>query len=392
LLRHVELQPPLRAAPQPASHGWPLKIAGIEALHLRIPQVELKADGTQEVLLVRVATDDGIVGHGEAVSNAAVARAIVEAPRSMPFRHGLAAALTGADPLDPEARWHDMYEATRWYGRRGAAIHAMAAVDTALWDIVGQHHRRPCHALWGTRRRRVRAYASLLFAGEPEASAAAAAALVERGFTAIKFGWGRFGRDRDWDIRSLAAIRAAIGGGIDLMVDAGRIWTAAEAIRRAPELFERFALRWLEEPLHEDDLDGYAALAAAMPGWIAAGETEERAADFLGLLARGVKVIQPDIGRAGGPTVCRGLSTAAAARSAWCVPHCFGTGVNLAASAHWMASAESAPMMEFPLTDSPLRNALVTGVPTLEDGDVVIGDAPGLGIALDPQVLARYRV
>ena len=65
-----------------------MKIAGIEALHLRVPQVELKADGTQEVLLVRVTTDDGIVGHGEAVSNASVARAIVEAPRSMPFRHG----------------------------------------------------------------------------------------------------------------------------------------------------------------------------------------------------------------------------------------------------------------------------------------------------------------
>jgi L-alanine-DL-glutamate epimerase-like enolase superfamily enzyme len=127
----------------------------------------------------------------------------------------------------------------------------------------------------------------------------------------------------------------------------------------------RSHLRWLEEPLHEDDLDGYAQLAAAMPGWIAAGETEERASDFLGLLERGVKVIQPDIGRAGGPTVCRGLSASAAARSAWCVPHCFGTGVNLAASAQWMASAETAPMMEYPVTASPLRNELVVGMPTM---------------------------
>src|SRR5204863_6475968 len=98
-----------------------MKITAVEALHLRIPKVELKADGTQEVLVVRVTTDDGLVGHGEAVSNASVVRTIVEAPRSMPFRHGLATVLTGSDPLDPPARWRDMYEATRWYGRRGVA-------------------------------------------------------------------------------------------------------------------------------------------------------------------------------------------------------------------------------------------------------------------------------
>ena len=161
------------------------------------------------------------------------------------------------------------------------------------------------------------------------------------------------------------------------MVDAGRIWTADEAVRRAPELFERFALRWLEEPLHEDDLAGYARLAAAVPGWIAAGETEEREADFSGLLDRGVKVIQPDIGRAGGPTICRRLSAMAVARSVWCLPHSFGTGVNLAASAHWMASAEAAPMLEYPITASPLRNDLVMGMPQMRDGEVLVDDAAG---------------
>src|SRR5262249_21784208 len=193
-------------------------------------------------------------------------------------RHGLAAVLRGADRLDPEARWQDMYDATRWYGRRGAAIHAISAVDTALWDIVGRHRQRSCHAVWGTRRHRVRAYASVLFSDDPQRSAAVASELARRGFTAVTFGWGKFGRDRSSDIRTLEAIRSASGPRIDLMVDAGRIWTAGEAMRRAPELFERFGLLWLEEPLHEDDLDGYAQLAAAMSGYIAAGETEERAA------------------------------------------------------------------------------------------------------------------
>jgi L-rhamnonate dehydratase len=372
-------------------------IAEIEALHMRLGRVEEKADGTQEVLLVRVTTDSGLVGHGEAVSNAAVARSIVTAPRSAPFRHGLAVALIGADALAPEARWRDMYDATRWYGRRGATIHAMAAVDTALWDILGQSRGLACHALWGTRRGRIPAYASVLFPETPGEGARLAESLVARGFKAIKFGWGRFGRDRSWDLEMLAEIRGALGHEIALMVDAGRIWSAAEALARAPEIFERYDILWLEEPLHEDDLEGYGRLAQFLAGThpaarIAAGETEERESDFAALLDGGVRVIQPDVGRAGGLTICRRLSTLAFRRGAWCLPHCFGTGVNLAASAQWMASAEEAPFMEYPVTPSPLRNELVAGLPRMVDGMVEVSDAPGLGIRLDPAVIERYRV
>jgi L-rhamnonate dehydratase len=373
------------------------RITSVEALHLRLGRVEEKADGTQEVLLVRVVTDTGLVGHGEAVSNSTVARSIVEAPRSAPFRHGLAVTLIGADPLDPEARWLDMYNATRWYGRRGAVVHAMAAVDTALWDIVGQSRSLACHAVWGTRRRRFPVYASVLFPETPGEGARLGEGLLKRGFRAIKFGWGRFGRDRAWDLEMLAEIREALGHEIALMVDAGRIWSAEEALARTPELFERFAILWLEEPLHEDDLEGYGRLAQSLAGpypsaRIAAGETEERQSDFAALLDQGVRVIQPDVGRAGGLTICRRLSNLAHRRGAWCLPHCFGTGANLAASAQWMASAAEAPFMEYPVTPSPLRNELVTGLPRMVDGMVEVTDAPGLGISLDAAVIERYRI
>ena len=172
---------------------------------------------------------------------------------------------------------------------------------------------------------------------------------------------------------------------------------ADEAATRAPELFERFHLLWREESLHEDDLAGYErlarSLAAALPAArIATGETEERESDFAGLIDRGVRVIQPDVGRAGGLTICRRLSTLAQQRGVWCLPHCFGTGVNLAASAQWMASAEEAPFMEYPVTRSPLRNDLVLGLPQMVDGMVEVSNAPGLGISLDPATLERYRV
>ena len=152
-------------------------------------------------------------------------------------------------------------------------------------------------------------------------------------------------------------------------------------MRRAPELFERFGLLWLEEPLHEDDLEGYAALCASLRGRgrIAAGETEETVAHFAGLLERGVAVIQPDVGRAGGLGVCVRLSALARGRGAWCVPHSFGTGVNLAASVQWMACAEEAPMTEYPVTASPLRNELVRGIRNSPAGRWSSLTGPGSG-------------
>ena len=369
-----------------------MKITSIEALHLRLPHVEQKADGTQEVLLARVRTDEGLTGHGEAVSCSTVARAIIEAPRSAPFRHGLGAALTGSDPLDPEGRWQDMYEATRWYGRRGCVLHAMAAVDTALWDIVGQAKGLTCHALWGTRRGGIRAYASVLFPDTPREANDIAMGLAERGFSALKFGWGRFGHDAAHDREILRAIRRAIGDGIDLMVDVGRQWSVAVAAERSKELFAEFNILWLEEPLREDDRLGYQALAASGQGRIAAGETEETFDQFVDLLDRGIAVIQPDVGRAGGLSVCRRLSELAAERGAWCVPHCFGSGVNLVSSIHWMAAAPEAPFVEYPFTESPLRNELVSGIPLMKNGFVALPQRSGLGIEIDDAVVARFRV
>lgn len=369
-----------------------MKITSVEALHLRLPRVEMKADGTQEVLIARVCTDTGLVGHGEAVSCSTVARAIIEAPRSAPFRHGLGAALIGLDPCEVAARWADMYEASRWYGRRGAVMHAIAAVDTALWDILGQDRGQPCHALWGTKRRSIRAYASVLFPDTPTEAAELAQDLAGRGFTALKFGWGRFGRDQAHDHAILCAIRDAVGEDVDLMVDAGRVWDVETAIARARKLFEEFAILWLEEPLREDDLDGYRQLSAVASGRIACGETEETLAQFIDLLERGVAVVQPDIGRAGGPSVCMRISEAAAARDRWCVPHCFGSGVNLVSSIHWAAAAPAAPFIEYPFTESPLRNALVNGIPPMRDGQVTLPEAAGLGITLDEAVVARFRV
>lgn len=369
-----------------------MQIASVEALHLSIPKVREVADGTQDVLIVRVTTDTGLVGHGEVVSSSYIARAVIEAPKSAPRRHGLATVLVGKNPLDPIARWNDMYEASRWYGRAGVALHAISGVDTALWDIVGKAQGKSIADLWGRRRNKVRAYASVLFPDTASQAAALTERMLAKGVTAIKYGWGPFGRDRSLDLQIMTAIRRAAGDSVEIMVDAGRIWDAATAADRGNELFERFNITWLEEPLHDEDLDGYRVLAAAARGRIAGGEAEDTLAAFERLLDNGVQVVQPDVGRAGGLTVCRRVSDSAARRGAWAVPHCFGTGVNLASSIQWMGAAPEALFNEYPFTDSPLRNELIEGIPVPVDGIIPIPDKPGLGIEVNEDIVQRYRV
>jgi len=368
-----------------------VKIANVEALHLRLPKVEAKSDGTQDVMIVRVTTDSGLVGYGEAVTSGTVVRAIVEAPRSTPHRHGLAVALIGLDPLDPEARWRDMYDATSWYGRRGVVIHAISAIDTALWDVVGKAAGKPCWALWGARRDRVRAYASMLFPDTPAEAATLAAARMESGFTAVKFGWGSFGHDEAFDRAMMRAIRGVVGDKTALMVDVGRRWSTDKAIEQARWLFGEHDIAWLEEPLDPDDIAGYRSLAKVAKGRIAGGEADESMRFFDELIDAGVKVLQPDVGRAGGLTMTRRISTRAHQAGVWCVPHCFGSGISLAASLHWMAAAEEAPFNEYPVTASPLRNELVAGLPPLVDGQVTMPQGPGLGVTLNDAVIERFR-
>jgi len=238
----------------------------------------------------------------------------------------------------------------------------------------------------------VRAYASVLFPPTLREGAELAERCLAAGFSAVKFGWNGFGADEAWDHAMLREIRRVLGDDVALMVDVGRVWTADEALRRAPRLIGAFDLLWLEEPLHEDDIDGYRRLTAAVDGRIAAGETEETEEFFARMIAAGVRVIQPDVGRCGGLTVARRIASMAHAANVWCVPHCFGTGVNLAASLQWMAAAEDAPFNEYPLTASPLRNDLVIGLPRLVDGWVEVSTAPGLGVALDETVVRRFTV
>jgi L-alanine-DL-glutamate epimerase-like enolase superfamily enzyme len=369
-----------------------MNITDVEAIHLRLPNVEDIADGTQDVLVVRLHTDVGLVGIGEVTSQSYVCKAIFEAPRSAERRHGLAYLLRGQDPLDVEGLWQGLYYHTNRYGRRGAALHAISGADIALWDLRGKALGKPIYELLGgARRKTVRAYASFLFGPTPRETAELARQALDLGLTAVKFGWGPFGKDAAADWEQAEAARRAVGDDRDLMVDVGQKWDAATALERA-QLLAPLQLRWLEEPLSQDDRKGYAALCPQSPIPIAAGEGGVTAWDFEDLIDCGLHVLQPDVAFCGGLTVCRQVSERAQRAGRRCVPHCFSTGINLAASLHWMASCADGDLVEYCLRPSPLMRNLVRNLPPLVDGRVPVPHGPGLGIELDETVVERFRV
>src|SRR6516165_907230 len=141
-----------------------MKITRVEPIHLRLPDVTERCDGSQETLIVKVHTDKGLIGVGEADSSSLVAKAIIEAPLSHKICRGLAQCVIGQDPFEIDLLVHRMYEGSIYFGRQGAAIQAMSGIEIALWDIMGKATGRPvCQLLGGLFHRKFRAYASILF-------------------------------------------------------------------------------------------------------------------------------------------------------------------------------------------------------------------------------------
>jgi L-alanine-DL-glutamate epimerase-like enolase superfamily enzyme len=370
-----------------------MKITAVDTYYLRLPAIEERCDGTQDTLVIRVSTDAGISGVGEVDSAPLVARAIVDAPVSHTIQRGLREVLIGENPLEIERLWDKMYDATLYFGRRGPVIHAMSGVDLALWDIAGKAYQAPVHELLGgARRHLVRAYASSLFGETPEATRRRATEFRDQGFTAVKFGWSPMGMDEETDIALVREARAGAGPKMDVMVDAGCIWDAKTAIQRARR-FQEHGVYWLEEPLHPDDLEGYRRLSEAVEMRIAAGEEESSRHSYLDLMDRGkIDIVQVDVTRCGGLTEARRIARLAHDRGLPVVNHSFKTGINLAASLHFVATAPTGFILEYPISPSPLRDELTKEKFPVIEGMVALPEGYGLGVTINEETLNRYRV
>lgn len=367
-------------------------ITEIETIILRLPNVLPNGDGLQDVLLIRVHTDEGIVGIGEAHTVPLVLKAVIDAPVSQLTGQGLKQMLIGRNPLEINALWTMMYNHTTTYGRRGVVLQAISGIDIALWDILGKVSSQPVHQLLGgARQHRLRTYASDLTPDTIEGIVAAAQRHQANGFTAMKFGWGRLGHNVRDDVRWVEQVRAAIGDEVDLMVDMGTPVPLDDAIWLGDALAD-YAVRFLEEPLSPDNLDGFARLTARSRTPIATGEKETTRFGFRDLIERGgLRIVQPDIARCGGISEAIRIATLAELHGVTVIPHCWATDVLAAATAHVLATVEHAPYLEFNATDNPLKTDLLREPITSVDGYVAVPNGPGLGIELNEETIERYR-
>jgi L-rhamnonate dehydratase len=372
-----------------------VRIAEVETFVLRLPEVGAVCDGSQDAFVVRIRTDEGISGLGEGDSMPTVLAAAFDAPISNSIGQGLRSLLIGQDPLQIEPLVQRLFDGTLYLGRGGLRTTAISSVEMALWDIAGKAVGLPvCDLLGGAFRRRVRAYASLLFPEDPtdlESVRRSGGAMRERGYTAVKFGWGGFGRDRKDDVALVRAAREAIGDEADLMIDVGCCWDLRTALERVAALAE-FDLFWLEAPMPHEPVEAYAELCGRSPMRIAC----ESAGDFwdsLQLIRRGrIDVVLPDISNVGGIGAWKRTAQAAATEGAWCVPHLFSTGILAAASLHAVANQPATDLIECSEAGSPLNTDLVAPALRAVDGFIDLPPGPGLGVTLDEAILARYRV
>lgn len=376
----------------PQSWYTAMKITKVEAIHLRMPNVNDRCDGTQDDLVVVVHTDEGITGIGEVDSSPAVIKAVIEAPMSHFVANGLANAVVGEDPLNIRVLWDKMYRASIYYGRFGPAIHAISGIDMALWDIAGKYYGQPVHRLLGGKYRdKLRAYASILFGDTPEQTYEIGKRWVDAGFTAVKFGWGPFGQSEKSDYEHAAAARKALGPDRDLMIDVGCCWDWKTAARRE-EMLRQFNPFWIEEPLQADDFEGYGKLSAVSRTRIAAGEGESGLPAFETLLRTGgVDVLQPDMARCGGLTTAMQIASVAGSLRRSVCNHAYKSDILVAASVHFLAAIPNYLILEYCVEQSPIRTDVTNEDFPVVDGHVTIPDTPGLGVTLNMDMIDKYR-
>jgi L-alanine-DL-glutamate epimerase-like enolase superfamily enzyme len=388
-----------------------MKITRVETHVLLVPDYDAGAcSSAQDDLVVEIHTDEGIVGLGETDTNPWVARECLRARGTHCMGLGLEEMLLGADPLDPERLWQKLYSGSKMTGRRGALICAMGAVDMALWDIKGKALGLPVARLLGADTPRpVVPYASLLPDGRTLAEygdslVAKAVKARDLGFKAAKLEvcingpYSHHGLQEGDDeaVAIVAACRRAVGPGMTLMVDVAYAWDDWKTALAVIERMAEHDLFFLETPLDIDDLEGHALLCERSPVPIAAGEWQNTHWEFLDLADRGkIHVLQPDVGRVGGFTEAGRVARLARERGLKIVPHCWKSGIGIAASVHLASSVDNCPYVEFlpmELAESALRKDLLIEDLSVANGVIAPPDKPGLGIELNRDALKKYRV
>ncbi|MFN0039706.1 MAG: mandelate racemase/muconate lactonizing enzyme family protein [Burkholderiales bacterium] len=364
-----------------------MKIASIETIELHIPYSTGgssdaaawggKAWQTADVLLVKVTTDEGITGWGEAFGYNVIpaTRAVIE--------RILAPMCIGRDPLQIESLMLELQQKLHIFGRGGPIVYGISGIDIALWDIAGKASGQPVHRLLGGGKKLLPCYASLIRYNEPAVVVENALRAVSQGFRAVKL--------HEIDVPPVRAAREALGGDIDIMLDVNCPWTIDEALSMS-EILQSVGLRWLEEPVWPPEDHGTLARLRAQCGIpLAAGENAATLVHYRQMLEAGaVDILQPSPAKMGGLTELRKVFALAAGHGQAVIPHSFYDGPAFLAAVHASAALGTNPLVEWRFFDLEARLYAEHAIP--RGGNIEVPQGAGLGFDPDPDVIRRYRV
>ena len=362
-------------------------ISEVENILVEIPLrrrvlLSTTAYAAREFNVVRIRTDEGLTGIGYSRGGRLVHSAI---------EYEVKPLVMGKDPLAATLFWEEAYRSTIAVGRRGAVMKALSAVDIALWDIKAKAAGLPLFRFLGGGDPEVPAYVSGGYYRDGQTLEELTGEMIkyaERGFRAMKMRVGRL----PWreDVTRVAAVREAVGDDVDLMVDANNGYlTPADAIR-AGQAFGEYGIRWLEEPVHPDDLAGSARVAAALDVPIATGEQESTRWAFRALIdGRAADILQPDVTVVGGVSEWLRVAALASASGLPVAPHYFPE-----VHAHLAVAHPNTMYVEYFYPDADIISfdELLVAPIKPRDGRLRASERPGVGLDLKEDAVAKYRV
>ncbi|MET0606615.1 MAG: mandelate racemase/muconate lactonizing enzyme family protein [Beijerinckiaceae bacterium] len=378
---------------QPRSALSPMRITRIEAAPLfgESPKggwsAEIKPEDSIHALIA-VHTDAGVTGYGSVFTDGRLAEAGLQVLRPL---------FIGENALEPERVSEKLHQNTFWMGRGGTLTHTISGIDIALWDILGKATGMSVgRLLGGVHRTRVQPYCSLLME-EPDGMRAVISDYRARGFTAFKIGWGPFGRamDRKLDEAIVKAARDAAGPKSKLFVDAGAsdaFWPhGLKWAMNTAQMLADYDVGWFEEAMRPDAIDDFRHLREVSPVPIAGGEVLTRRQAFIPWLVKGaLDIVQPDVTKVGGISEQRRIAWMAYDFGVKYIGHGWNTALGVAADLQLASAFPDCDLVEF-IGGSPYVDGILKEPFKLDsDGFLAIPDAPGLGVELDVEKLARY--
>jgi L-alanine-DL-glutamate epimerase-like enolase superfamily enzyme len=356
---------------------------------------------TFDAAILRIETDDGLVGWGEG-KNAAGSAGTYAALVHM-LNHEVAPRLVGRDPADIVQIWEMLYNGVRHekasagghampeLSRRGISVAAISAVDIALWDILGKSLNQPVWRLLGGRKAdRMPAYASGGWASADRIGEQLKSYIDKGGFGSVKMRVGAMDGAPHVSAARVKAARTALGPDVALMVDAHGTYTVADA-KRFAHLVEDCDLTWFEEPVIADDKPGMAEVRAAGPVPVATGESEATRFAFRDLaVLKSADVFQPDPAFCGGITEAMRIGALASAFNLRLSPHLWAGAPCFFAGLHVCAASPASFVIEYSLGANPMIHDLVEDDVSVKDGMIEIPDRPGLGFTIAEKFLEAH--